>query len=98
MASSNRTPRFDGKFGDNVKKALRAYKEAQHLPGSDDVGEDVWKKLVSDDHAVLKTVTIEEGDVAGPFVSKLPAKMEDMKDLPSSPMATPGKVSPKNST
>jgi lipoprotein-anchoring transpeptidase ErfK/SrfK len=73
---------IDGKFGDNVKKALRAYEEAQHLPGSEDVGEDVWKKLASDDRAVLKTVTIEEGDVAGPFLSKLPAKMEDMKNLP----------------
>jgi len=73
---------IDGKFGDNAKKALRAYEETQHLPGSDDVGEDVWKKLVSDDQAVLKTVTIEQSDVAGPFLSKLPAKMEDMKDLP----------------
>src|ERR1700730_17530990 len=73
---------IDGKFGDNAKKALRAYEEAQQLPSSDDVGEDVWKKLTSDDRAVLKTVTIEEGDVAGPFLSKLPAKMEDMKDLP----------------
>jgi lipoprotein-anchoring transpeptidase ErfK/SrfK len=73
---------IDGKFGDNARKALRAYEEAQQLPSSDDVGEDVWKKLASDDRAALKTVTIQEGDVAGPFLSKLPAKMEDMKDLP----------------
>ena len=32
---------IDGKFGDNAKKALRAYKEARHLPGSDDVDDDV---------------------------------------------------------
>jgi peptidoglycan hydrolase-like protein with peptidoglycan-binding domain len=73
---------IDGKFGDNAKKALRAYEEAQQLPSSDDVGDDVWKKLASDNRAALKTVTIQEGDVAGPFLSKLPAKMEDMKDLP----------------
>jgi lipoprotein-anchoring transpeptidase ErfK/SrfK len=73
---------IDGKFGDNAKKALRAYQEAQQLPGSDDVGEEAWKKLALDDLAVLKTVTIQESDVAGPFLSKLPAKMEDMKDLP----------------
>jgi putative peptidoglycan binding protein len=73
----------DGKFGDNVKRALRAYEEAQHLPRSDDVGEDVWKKPVSDDHAVLKTVAVEQSDVAGPILHKLPAKMEDMKDLPT---------------
>ena len=53
---------IDGKFGDNVRKALRAYEEAQHLPGSDDVGEDVWKKLASDDLALpdLEPVTMSE--------------------------------------
>jgi len=73
---------IDGKFGDNAKKALRAYERAQRLSISDDVGDDVWKKLASDHRAVLKTITIEQSDVAGPFLSKLPAKMEDMKDLP----------------
>ena len=73
---------IDGKFGDNARKALRAYEEAQQLPSSDDVGEGVWKRLASDDRAALKTVAIEEDDVAGPFLSKLPAKMEDMRDLP----------------
>ena len=28
---------IDGKFGENAKKALRAYAEAQQLPSSDDV-------------------------------------------------------------
>src|ERR1700755_2959375 len=65
---------IDGKFGDNARKALRAYEEAQQLPSSDDVGEGVWKRLASDDRAALKTVAIEEDDVAGPFLSKLPAK------------------------
>jgi lipoprotein-anchoring transpeptidase ErfK/SrfK len=74
---------IDGKFGDNAKKALHAYEEAQRLSDSDEVGDDLWKKLASDNHAVLKTVTIEQSDVAGPFLSKLPAKMEDMKDLPT---------------
>jgi lipoprotein-anchoring transpeptidase ErfK/SrfK len=73
---------IDGKFGDNAKKALRAYEAAQQLPGSDDVGEEVWKKLASDDRAVSKTVTIQQSDVAGPFLRKLPAKLEEMKGLP----------------
>src|ERR1700750_423475 len=34
------------------------------LPSSDDVGEGVWKRLASDDRAALKTVAIEEDDVA----------------------------------
>jgi lipoprotein-anchoring transpeptidase ErfK/SrfK len=80
---------IDGKFGGNAKKALRAYEEAQQLPGSDDVGEEVWKKPASDDRAVLKNVTIQQSDVAGPFLSKLPTKMEDMKDLPKLAYSSP---------
>jgi lipoprotein-anchoring transpeptidase ErfK/SrfK len=73
---------IDGKFGGNVKKALHAYEETQQLRISDEVGDDTWKKLAGDDHAVLKSVTIDQKDVAGPFLTKLPSKMEDMKDLP----------------
>ena len=73
---------IDGKFGDNARKALRAYAEAQQLPISDAMTDDIWKKLSADDRAVLVDYTITEKDVAGPFLQKLPAKMEDMKDLP----------------
>ena len=73
---------IDGKFGENAKKALRAYEEAQQLPNSDEVGADVWAKLASDDRSVITNYTISDKDVAGPFLHKLPAKMEDMKDIP----------------
>ena len=73
---------IDGKFGENAKKALRAYEEAQQLPSSDEVGADVWAKLASDDRSVITNYTISDKDVAGPFLHKLPAKMEDMKDIP----------------
>jgi lipoprotein-anchoring transpeptidase ErfK/SrfK len=72
---------IDGKFGENAKKALRAYEEAQHLPGSDDVTAEVWSKLAADDRPVIANHTVEEKDVAGPFLHKLPAKMEDMKGI-----------------
>ena len=73
---------IDGKFGDNAKKALRAYAEAQQLPGSDGLSEDLWKQLARDDAPVLANYTITEKDVSGPFLKKLPRKMEDMKDIP----------------
>lgn len=73
---------IDGKFGENAKKALRAYEEAQKLPISDDVNAEVWGKLVADGRAATVTYTIADMDIAGPFLRKLPSKMEDMKDIP----------------
>ncbi|HVM97289.1 MAG TPA: L,D-transpeptidase family protein [Candidatus Acidoferrales bacterium] len=74
---------IDGKFGENAKKALRAYAEARQLPSSDVLTEDVWKALRGeDDRPLTANYTITEQDVAGPFLGKLPSKMEDMKDIP----------------
>lgn len=73
---------IDGKFGENAKKALRAFAEAQQLPGSDDVTDDVWKKLTSDNRSVIARYTITEKDIAGPFLRKLPTRLEAMKDIP----------------
>src|SRR6266700_7123185 len=39
---------IDGKFGENAKKALRAYAEARQLPSSDELTDDVWKALQAD--------------------------------------------------
>jgi peptidoglycan hydrolase-like protein with peptidoglycan-binding domain len=73
---------IDGKFGENAKKALRAYAEFQQLPSSDTVTGEVWKKLVADDRPVLADYALTEKDVFGPFLQKLPSRMEDMKDIP----------------
>lgn len=73
---------IDGKFGENAKKALRAYAEARQLPSSDELTDDVWKSLQADGRPLTATYTITDKDVAGPFLHKLPAKMEDMKDIP----------------
>ena len=73
---------IDGKFGENAKKALRAFEEAQQLPIADNVTVEVWNKLTTDDRPVLADCTITGKDVAGPFLRKIPAKMEDMKNLP----------------
>jgi lipoprotein-anchoring transpeptidase ErfK/SrfK len=80
---------IDGKFGENAKKALRAYEEAQQLARSDEVGADVWAKLASDDRPVMTSYTISKNDVAGPFLRKLPAKMEAMRGIPKLAYASP---------
>jgi lipoprotein-anchoring transpeptidase ErfK/SrfK len=73
---------IDGKFGENAKKALRAYAEAHQLPSAERPTEEVWKALRADDRPVTSDYTISDKDVAGPFLEKLPSKMEDMKDIP----------------
>lgn len=73
---------IDGKFGENAKKALRAYAEARQLPSSDELTDDVWKALQADNRPPTTTYTITDKDVAGPFLRKLPSKMEDMKYIP----------------
>jgi len=72
----------DGRFGENAKKALRAFAEAHQLPISDTLSDEVWSLLKADSRPVTKSYTIDRKDVAGPFLSKLPSRMEDMKSLP----------------
>jgi lipoprotein-anchoring transpeptidase ErfK/SrfK len=73
---------IDGKLGENAKKALRAYAEAQQVSGGGELLQEVWQKLAADDRPVLTQYTIKPKDVAGPFLEKLPNRMEDMKHLP----------------
>jgi lipoprotein-anchoring transpeptidase ErfK/SrfK len=72
---------IDGKFGENAKKALRAYAESQQLQFTGALSEELWQKLSNDQKPVLIQYTIRRNDVTGPFLSKLPTKMEDLKHL-----------------
>src|SRR5215471_5940009 len=71
---------IDGKFGENAKKALRAYAEARQLPNTESAMDYAWKSLRADDRPVTANYTITKKDVAGPFLPKLPVRLEDMKD------------------
>ena len=73
---------IDGKFGENAKKALRAYAEAQQLPSAETLTDDIWKKLIADSQPSLRNYTIAEKDVAGPFLKKVPNKLEEMRGIP----------------
>src|SRR5262249_52209518 len=72
---------IDGKYGENAKKALRAHAEAQQLPTSGELSQELWQKLAGDDRPVLTQYTISPKDTSGPFLHKLPGRMEDMKHL-----------------
>jgi lipoprotein-anchoring transpeptidase ErfK/SrfK len=75
---------IDGIWGENVQKAVRAFAAAKGLSPAEGLTEEVWRALIAtSDESTLKEYTISEKDVRGPFVQKLPSRMEEMKDLPA---------------
>jgi lipoprotein-anchoring transpeptidase ErfK/SrfK len=73
---------IDGKLGENAQKALRAFAEAHNLASDRSLTPEVWAALsqASQDPITID-YTIAESDVKGPFLKKIPAKMDDMKRL-----------------
>ncbi len=75
---------IDGKWGDNVKKALFAFAAERGLAMGGELSEEIWRELVStSQEPVVKEYVVSDDDLKGPFLQKLPAKMEEMKDLPA---------------
>ncbi|MBR1120458.1 murein L,D-transpeptidase [Bradyrhizobium lablabi] len=74
---------IDGKMGENAEKALKAFAASKDLPaGKQTLTPEVWSALIATSpDAVIVDYKITEKDVKGPFLEKLPRKMEDMKDL-----------------
>jgi lipoprotein-anchoring transpeptidase ErfK/SrfK len=70
---------ISGKPSDNLNKAIAAFGGAQ---GKDRLDQQLWNKLMSiSDDPIVVDYTISEEDVRGPFLEKIPSKMESMKDL-----------------
>jgi len=73
---------IDGRFGENVEKALLAYAETNAPPPGKALTPEIWAKLKANSgDPVLAQYTITAQDLKGPFLAKLPAKMEQMKTL-----------------
>src|SRR6478609_8423891 len=73
---------IDGKLGENAQKALRALAEAKGLASDKTLTAELWTALAgTSKDPVIAEYKISENDVRGPFLEKIPAKMEDMKDL-----------------
>jgi lipoprotein-anchoring transpeptidase ErfK/SrfK len=73
---------IDGKLGENAQKALKAFAEARGLASDKIPNPEIWKALAATgEDAVIVEYKISDKDAKGPFLEKLPAKMDDMKDL-----------------
>jgi lipoprotein-anchoring transpeptidase ErfK/SrfK len=73
---------IDGRFGDNVEKALQAFAEANSLASGKILTPEIWSKLQqAAGEAVIAGYVLTERDIKGPYIEKLPTKMEDMKSL-----------------
>jgi lipoprotein-anchoring transpeptidase ErfK/SrfK len=74
---------IDGKPGENVTKALTAFAAAHGTNWNGHWTAELWQAVTNGAPDDLFThYTITEDDVRGPFLQKLPRKMEAMKDLP----------------
>lgn len=73
---------IDGRGGENVRKAIMAFEAAQGLKADGKLDREAWAKLTatSSDPALVE-YTVKDEDVKGPFLEKLPAKMEEMKGI-----------------
>jgi lipoprotein-anchoring transpeptidase ErfK/SrfK len=82
---------IDGKLGENAEKALKAFAEAKGLAaGKLPLTPEIWAALLAtSSDPIIIDYKITEKDVKGPFLQKLPAKMEDMKGLKSLDYTSP---------
>ena len=82
---------IDGKLGENAEKALKAFVESKGLAvGKQSLTSEVWGALLATGQdPIIVDYKITEKDVKGPFLKKLPAKMEDMKGLKSLDYTSP---------
>jgi lipoprotein-anchoring transpeptidase ErfK/SrfK len=73
---------IDGRAGDNVRKALQAYAQMKGFSIEKELSPELRSNLMEQaNRPIVKRYTLTDGDVKGPFLQKIPAKMEEMKSL-----------------
>lgn len=74
---------IDGRMGENVKKALAAYRKEQGIAGGEkEIDDETWSKLVQQaPDKVIVPYRITEEDVSGPFTENIPEQFEEKKSL-----------------
>jgi len=73
---------IDGREGENTKKAIAAFQQANGLSGDGELDQKTWDKLVgASKKPVLTEYTISMDDLKGPFTKQIPKKMEQQAEL-----------------
>ena len=74
---------IDASFGGNTRKAVVAYREMKGLSRGERIDEALWRALTeTDQRPPLKTYTISEADISGPFTEKVPTDYREKAELP----------------
>ena len=75
---------MDGRMGENVRNALKAYQQMHGLDVSGELDQPTWKALTSADSApVLKTYVLTPQDVSGPWSANVGEDFVKMSQQPS---------------
>jgi lipoprotein-anchoring transpeptidase ErfK/SrfK len=73
---------IDGRMGENLIKAIKAFAAARGLNADRQLTPELWSVLTStSSDPVLVEYTVTEDDVKGPFLDRVPMKMEEMRGL-----------------
>ncbi|UQR65812.1 L,D-transpeptidase family protein [Bradyrhizobium sp. C-145] len=73
---------IDGKFGENAQKAMKAFAEQNGIAFDKTIAPELWDQLnAASEGPVVVNYTITDADVKGPFLKRLPAKLDEMKSL-----------------
>ena len=73
---------IDGRKGENYQHALSAFAMAQGLSATTELTQEVWDKLqATSDKPVVTDYTLTDADASGPYVERIPRKMEDQAEL-----------------
>ncbi|MGY2050306.1 L,D-transpeptidase family protein [Methylobacterium sp. JK268] len=73
---------IDGRDGDNLRGALRAFAEIKGVKASGRLDGDLWTALTqTSQDPVLVDYTLTREDAEGPYAQEIPEKMEEQADL-----------------
>lgn len=73
---------IDGRNGDNVKRAMRSYKQAHNIPNPEKFDDAVLQALTANDHApALQSYTIPADDEKAQFLGTVPKDFEALAKL-----------------